>query len=147
MSKGMYEIVQVGVSRRYVVYLKDESGNVVLTSQYRELKPMCLNEISWMRNAGLKDSLYEFIDADDGGLLFNVRATDAHVLGNPCARGGRAGGKYYCLSRYFPWYHIAETPLGAGKRRFERTTIKGFKESTDERFKTDLAGDTWGKIM
>ena len=81
MSKGMYEIVQVGVSRRYVVYLKDESGNVVLTSQYRELKPMCLNEISWMRNAGLKDSLYEFIDADDGGLLFNVRATDAHVLG------------------------------------------------------------------
>lgn len=82
MATGMYELMQVGISRRYVVYLKDERGEVVLTSQYRELKPMCLNEIGWMRNAGLKDSLYELLESDDGSLFFNLRATDAHVLGS-----------------------------------------------------------------
>lgn len=80
MTKGTYELVQQGVSKRYVVYLKDEHGIVVLKSQYRELKPMCLNEIGWMRAAGLKDNLFEPLETEDGNLFFNLRATDAHVL-------------------------------------------------------------------
>lgn len=65
---------------RYQVLVKDDMGEVLLKSQYRELKPMCLNEIRLLRRAALKDSLYERLE-DENGCWYNVRAKDAHVLG------------------------------------------------------------------
>ena len=56
MAEGTYEIVQTGMGMRYQVLVKDDMGEVLLKSQYRELKPMCLNEIRLLRRAALKDS-------------------------------------------------------------------------------------------
>ncbi len=80
MAEGTYEIVQTGMGMRYQVLVKDDMGEVLLKSQYRELKPMCLNEIRLLRRAALKDSLYERL-GDENGCWYNVRAKDAHVLG------------------------------------------------------------------
>lgn len=68
-------------NERYVVVLFDEAYNVLLTSQYREMKPMCMNEISWIRTSGMKDSLYEREISEDGRMRALLHANDAHVLG------------------------------------------------------------------
>lgn len=81
MKSGTFELTQVGANKRFVIHVKDEEGALLLKSQYRELKPMCLNEISWIRIAGAKDNLYEFLETEDGSLYFSLHAADAHVLG------------------------------------------------------------------
>lgn len=81
MGKGVYEITQRGSNRRYLVQLVSDEGEVLLTSQYREQQPMCLNEVSWMRVAGGKDSMYERVDDEGGEWYFVLHANDAHVLG------------------------------------------------------------------
>lgn len=80
MGSGVYEITQRGVSERYLVELKDSEGMVLLTSQYREQQPMCLNEITWMRSAALKDVMYVPASDEDGKYMV-LHANDAHILG------------------------------------------------------------------
>ncbi len=81
MGSGVYEVTQRGSNMRYLVQLKDDEGAVLLTSQYREQQPMCLNEIGWIRTAGCKDSMFERVDDEDGSWYFILHANDAHVLG------------------------------------------------------------------
>lgn len=81
MATARYEITQRGSNQRYLVQLIDENGLVLLTSQYREQQPMCKNEITWMRTAGTKDSMYDRVDDEDGAWYFVLHANDAHVLG------------------------------------------------------------------
>lgn len=95
MGCGIYEITQREPNKRYLVKLVDERGEVLLTSQYREQQPMCLNEITWMRTAGLKDSMYERIDDEGGEWYFVLHANDAHILGTSprfCSESERERG-------------------------------------------------------
>ena len=80
MEQGLFEITQRKENLRYLVVLKDERGEAILTSQYREVKPMCLNEIDWIRRCGPEDSFYERIDVE-GAWSYVLHARDAHILG------------------------------------------------------------------
>ena len=80
MSQPRYEITLRKPNMRYIFRLVDGDGNVLLKSQYREQKPMCINEIEWIRSVGQKDNCYERLD-DKDVWSFKLRAPDAHVLG------------------------------------------------------------------
>ncbi len=86
MSDALYRIDRYGDNHRYRVTLETEEGAVLLRSEYREVKPMCLNEIRWMRVCGGKDAFYFLEEADDGQKAFRLVANDGHVLG--------LGGRY-----------------------------------------------------
>lgn len=80
MEDGLFEITQREDNLRYLIVLRDTQGEAILTSQYREIKPMCINEIDWIRLCGPKDSFYERID-DEGAWSYALHARDAHILG------------------------------------------------------------------
>lgn len=80
MEDGLFEITQREGNQRYLVVLRDAQGEAILTSQHRELKPMCLNEIDWIRMCGPDDSFYERIDGE-GAWSYVLHARDAHILG------------------------------------------------------------------
>ena len=80
MENGRYEITQREDNLRYLVVLRDDRGKVILTSQHREVKPMCINEIDWIRRCGPEDDFYERIDIE-GAWSYVLHARDAHILG------------------------------------------------------------------
>lgn len=80
MSEAVFEISQRESNLRYLVRLKDSQGNELLTSQYREQKPMAKNEIAWIRGVGAKDNCFERVSNGDQW-WFVLHATDAHILG------------------------------------------------------------------
>lgn len=79
MTHLRYELSQRESNRRYLIKLMDDD-DILLTSQYREIKPMCLNEIDWMRKIGGDDGFYERLDDVDGTWSFVLHARDAHIL-------------------------------------------------------------------
>ena len=79
-EQGWYSITQTDCNKRFFIRLYDEKGSLLLESEGRELKPMCMNEISWIRNVGSVDSLYEMVN-EDGSWHFVLHARDAHILG------------------------------------------------------------------
>ncbi|MGN0059776.1 MAG: DUF1508 domain-containing protein [Coriobacteriales bacterium] len=81
MSRGKFRIGCYGDNRRFRVDLEDDAGTVLLTSQYREQKPMCLNEITWMRAVGAKRANYLLGESQRGKLMFQLVANDGHLLG------------------------------------------------------------------
>lgn len=80
MAKGTYTITQLDYNQRFFITLADEDGNIVLSSEGRELKPMCKNEIGWIRKVGAIDSLYEMVN-DGNTWSYVLHARDAHILG------------------------------------------------------------------
>lgn len=94
MEDGLFELTQREGNLRYLIVLRDGQGEVILTSQYREIKPMCINEIDWIRICGPEDSFYERID-EEGAWSYVLRARDAHILGTGpkfATRGERERG-------------------------------------------------------
>lgn len=79
MADPYYELSQREPNKRYLIRLMD-GDEVLLTSQYREIKPMSLNEIAWMRKVGGDDGFYERLDDVNGAWSFVLHARDAHVL-------------------------------------------------------------------
>lgn len=81
MSRGIFRIGCYGDNRRFRVDLEDGTGALLLMSQYREQKPMCLNEITWMRAVGVKRANYLLGESQRGKLMFQLVANDGHLLG------------------------------------------------------------------
>ena len=83
MGSARFELTQLESTQSYVFRLIDEDGSTLLKSQLREQKPMCLNEIKWIRTAGQRDSLYEKLgdEQSEGEWTFKLHAPDAHIMG------------------------------------------------------------------
>ena len=81
MSRGKFRIGCYGDNRRFRVDLEDDAGTVLLMSQYREQKPMCLNEVTWIRAVGAKRANYLLGESQRGKLMFQLVANDGHLLG------------------------------------------------------------------
>lgn len=81
MTKGVYRIGRYGENRRFRIDVEDADGVTVFSSQYREQKPMCLNEIRWMQAVGTKRANYLLGRSQKGGLNFQLVANDGHLLG------------------------------------------------------------------
>ena len=73
MSRGKFRIGCYGDNRRFRVDLEDDAGTVLLMSQYREQKPMCLNEITWIRAVGAKRANYLLGESQRGKLMSSTR--------------------------------------------------------------------------
>lgn len=80
MSAANFILANTEISSRFRFYLKDENQQIRLTGQIREVKPMCLDEIKWIRKVAAQDSFFERVKKDDG-YLYILRANDAHELG------------------------------------------------------------------
>lgn len=80
MKNPYFHLVQIGVSNRIRLYLKNADGQVLLSGQLREMKPMCLDELSLIRKTAPKDSSYDRQVSQDG-YYFILRANDGHELG------------------------------------------------------------------
>ena len=83
MGIARFELTQLEPTQTYIFQLIDEDGSTLLKSQLREQKPMCLNEITWIRSTALKDNLYERLgdEQSEAGWTFKLHAPDAHIMG------------------------------------------------------------------
>jgi uncharacterized protein YegP (UPF0339 family) len=80
MEGATFILKHVGVTNRFRFFLQDENDKTILTGQIREVKPMCLDEIKWIRKVAIKDSFYERVKKEEG-YVYILRANDAHELG------------------------------------------------------------------
>lgn len=81
MAKGVYRIGRYGENRRFRIDVENEAGETIFTSQYREQKPMCFNEITWMRAVGAKRANYLLGESQRGKFMYQLVANDGHLLG------------------------------------------------------------------
>jgi uncharacterized protein YegP (UPF0339 family) len=81
MENGTFVLAQMGASNRFAFTLENGNHQVVLTSQLRQMKPMCFDEISWIRKIAEKDSSYERLGENDACYYYVLRAGDGHELG------------------------------------------------------------------
>lgn len=80
MTGATFELNHVGVTKRFKLFLKDKDGKGVLFGQLREMKPMCLDEMKWIRRIADKNSSYERAH-NEKGYFYIIRGGDGHELG------------------------------------------------------------------